>query len=133
MPNLVDYAVLSDGSFEIDSTPANSIPDMKILNFSVPSDFLKGTGSSRPVLAYICNFITDKGSFGIWINPSLPLLQSQRDHTLNWNKPDHHDDGLWECIQGTKFPPGKTSKVVIGCIKGRVRVRDVVMWYQRVV
>lgn len=131
MPTLVDYAVLSDGAFEIDSTPANSIPDQKILEFDVPSDFLQGVGTARPVLTYVVKYVNDDGSFGVWVDAKFPLKQSTRDHTLSWGNSDNHEKGMWECVQGTKFEPGERIKIVFGCIKGRARIRDVVLWFQR--
>ncbi len=131
MPTLTDYRVLHDGPFEIDATPNNGIPDQKILEFDVPSDFQQGTGTERPILAYVVKYVNDDGSFGVWVDATFPLTQSQRDHTIIWGNSDNHEKGLWECVQGTKFEPSETIKIVFGCIKGRARIRDVVLWYQR--
>ena len=131
MPTLTDYVVLSDSAFEIDATPANNIPDQKVFEFTVPSDFQQGVGQERPILQYIVKYIDDNGSFGVWVNATFPLKQSTRDHTISFGNSDNHEKGLWECLQGTKFPPGETIKIVFGCIKGHVRIRDVVLWYQR--
>lgn len=131
MPSMTDYVVLSDGSFELDTVPASGSSDEKILTFDLPSDFTVGTNLAKPLLAYIINFVSDDGAVGIWINPEFPLRQTTRDHNLTWNNAHHADSGLWEAILGTKLKAGAQNKIVFNLDSGRVRFRDVVLWYQR--
>jgi hypothetical protein len=114
MTNLADYVVLSGGSFEIDtsvSTP--TIPNHKRLSLNLPADFTVGTNLARPVLKYIINFRSNTGNVGIWVNPSFPLLQSQRVDTLTWNAGMRgFDHALWTIISGTRFKKGSSNEVV---------------------
>jgi hypothetical protein len=132
MPSMTDYMVLSDGTFKVtDAFPESS---QKVLTFTLPSDFTAGTNFARPVLAYIVKFTSSEGSVGVWVNPELPLKESQREQTLTWSNPKQADSGLWEVINGTKFKPGAENTVVFAiqdAEKGTVTFRDVVLWFQR--
>lgn len=133
MSSLADYIVLSDGSFEIDNNAGGS-PSTRILEFNLPNNFVVGTNLARPILSFVYNPVSDNGSFGIWVNPHFPLLSSQRDHSISWNNAIHMDFGLWEAIQGDRFIAGEQNRILFGMQdgnSGRVRFRDVVLWFQR--
>ena len=131
MPSMADYAALTTQSFELtDDFPQ---PGEKVFTVNLPSDFAPGTSSGRPVLSYVVNFRSNEGSMGVWVNPDLPLKQSQRVETLTWQNPPHFDQGLWNVIDGTRFKAGE-NKIVFAlqdADKGTVRFRDVVLWFQR--
>ncbi len=130
---LTDYQVLSDGPFEIDSIVDGFNPVFKVLKFDLPNNFTVGTNRARPILKFLFKTLSKDGKFGYWINVSNNALSSTNQTGLHsW---DNHLPELptWECIQGDKFRPGE-NRVTFGFQPGHnatVRIRDVVIWYQR--
>jgi hypothetical protein len=130
---MTDYMVLHDGDFELSTSPGGP-GDVKILNFTLPSDFTVGTNFGKPVLAFIVNPRTDDARVGLWVNPegpNLQLLSSTQEQELSWSNPPHIDQALWEAVSGTKFESGAENTIVFKAWDGRVKLRDIVLWYQR--
>lgn len=133
MASMTDYMILNDGSFELSDSPRGP-GDVKRLDFDLPGNFTVGTFRAKPILAFLINPISDDVRVGGWVNPEGPnvqLLQSTQDIALHWGGGRHFDQALWEAISGAKFNKGGNNSVFFKAWDGRVRIRDVVLWYQR--
>lgn len=131
---MTDYMVLHDGPFELDDKPLGH-GDVKKLTFNLPNNFTVGTKYGKPILAYIINPRSDKVRVGIWVNPepaqNPQLKQSTMNESLSWTNLPHVDYSLWDAHSGTKFNVGKENTIFFKTWDGHIRVRDVVLWYQR--
>lgn len=133
MPSMTDYMVLSDGAFELSDSPSGP-GDVKRLDFDLPNDFTVGTFRGKPILAFLINPVSHNVRVGGWVNPegpNLQLLQSTQEISLHWNGDFHFDQALWEAIDGRRFNKGGNNSIFFKAWDGRVRIRDVVLWYQR--
>ena len=131
MASMTDYMILHDDAFELSTSPAGP-GDVRKLDFSLPANFTIGTRRALPLLAFIVNPVSDDVELGFWVNPSDPnLIQTQREQLLTWPNGPHIDQGLWEGINGQKFNEGQANSIFFRVLRGRVRLRDVVLWYQR--
>jgi hypothetical protein len=133
MASMVDYMVLHDGAFEID-TSTGGPSDTKKLTFDLPADFTVGTNLAKPILAFLINPRSDSAQVGVWVNPEGPnvqLTQSTQEMALSWSKADHFDQAQWAPVHGTKFNKGGENQIWFKAWKGHLRVLNVILWYQR--
>jgi hypothetical protein len=133
MASMTDYMVLSDGSFDLSDSPGGP-GDVKRLDFDLTQNFTVGTFRAKPILAFIIRPGSGNVAVGGWVNPEGPnvqLLQSTQDIALSWNTSVHVDYALWEAIDGEKFNQGGANTVFFKAWDGSVRIRDVILWYQR--
>ncbi|MEM9152663.1 MAG: hypothetical protein AAGB19_19695 [Cyanobacteria bacterium P01_F01_bin.3] len=132
MATLADYIVLSDASFEINA----SFPTTKDLNFDLNNDFITGTKLAKPILAFIINPLTTDANVSITVSSGpvgsegFPQKQDTIS-TLRFSGELSHDQGLWEAFSGKLLTPNEPNTITFEVTAGRVRVRDVVLWYQR--
>jgi len=130
MASMTDYMVLSDGSKTLDSHPSGT--DRQIIDFNLPDNFTVGVNFGKPVLAFIINPQSRVSQVGGWVNPVAdPFVSSEQVISLNWNTDNHSDYGLWEAVDGRKFNPGGSNRIVFKAWEGKVIVRDIILWYQR--
>ncbi len=142
--SVADYFVLSDGSFVIDSIPdsnptSDSVPVAKAFDFDIPNDFVEGTIKARPILQFMVKPESDDGTFGFWLNAQnnhFFLTAENQRQRFSWHGGGRREFATWECLQGDLFKRGETNQIRFGFAPGQnatVRIRDVVLWYQRYV
>jgi len=127
MASLVDYQVLSDGSFEL-----NGDLDIKFLEFSLPSDFTVGTFRAKPILMWRVKPLSSSVRYQIGVNDPQHL-QSKSEGQRTYSNAANNPDGVWEAISGEKFNAGKSNSIYFMTVNSssRIRVNDVILWYQR--
>lgn len=115
MASLVDYMVISDGSFSLN--PGES----KTFQLTIPSNFVVGTNRARPILA-----------FKVWATPSGGKFEIEVNDTEVYNPTISGGDvrGLWEIFSGTILNPGITNTVQFRSTENKIWYSDVVLWFQ---
>ena len=119
--SLADYQVLSDGPFTLDEY------EKKVLHWTIPSDFVRSSGSRKPVLAFTILPLEEDTDFNVKVN-----------HRTVINMPNlskSHTRGLWEAFNAhTAFPEGVSynnpAPLEITVTSGKARFTDVIVWYQ---
>jgi hypothetical protein len=119
---VADYQVLFDGGFTLD---AASPERRKELTFILPTDFRIEDGIRKPILAFHARAFQNS-RFKVRINA--------RD-LGTWNLNADNARGLWDPFNGsTAFPEGSSFPsnvpVEFSIQEGRVKIGQVVIWYQ---
>ena len=121
---IADYQVLSDGSFTLDTVQGGS-PNEATLNFEVPSDFAFESGVRKPILTFnILPF--EDSNFKVFLN---------HREVASFNFDKSHTRGHQEAFSATTaFPNGSSFSnpvpLRIFLSSGKIRLSDVVVWYQ---
>ena len=123
MPTIADYLVIRDGSFELlDGETAFS------QSFTMPSDLVPGTARAKAILAYKA-----------W-PPQVDPFAATADLTIRVNGNQIGTfaieldtvRGLWETFPATILNAGSAANFVqYSCQAGRIRISDVILWFQR--
>ena len=124
MPSVTDYTVLKDGTFDLVQGASFELPP-----WSTPSNFVAGTNKARPMIMYKARPLPDpnfspfakinvRDKFGM-VDFDTVTIRGDTVHTL------------YECIQGDDIDKTLTNTFFeFRCVQGRVRISDVVLWYQ---
>lgn len=110
---LCDYQVLRDSAFVLNAANNNH---EKSLHFEIPTDFHMGTGSRRPILAFMMHPREDS---------HFKIFPNERE--IHEFFPDRGNNrGMWEPFKATKaFPEGAGNDcTVLGC-RNATAVADV--------
>ena len=123
MAAFADYIVLRDTPITLSEDGDRS----KTFSFTLPSDFVAGTGDARTVLAYKVN--PSSGStkeYEIDLNDTVVVNTSTSEDVTR---------GLWEVINGTLYRAGQENTVQIRFLEGSgtIKFSDIVVWFQRTV
>jgi hypothetical protein len=124
MATIADYLVLRDGTFDLESGE-----HLELDPFFPPDDLVTGSGSANAILCYKARPLPQAP-----FTPQVDLKILLKFQNLEIETVTIQDDsvrGLWEV-----FPAGKLSSTVGNIFifeseSGRVRISDVVLWYQR--
>lgn len=121
---IVDYQVLRDGSFDLDTSAGGSSSEIT-LDFHVPSDFAFESGTRKPILAFKVRPREDS-NFKVFLN---------HREIASFNLDQSHTRGYWEAFSATTaFPNGSSFSnpvpLRIFLSDGRIRLSDVIVWYQ---
>ena len=127
MASMTDYQVLSDGSFELQGHL-----DVKPLDFTLPSDFTVGTFRAKPVLMWRVTPLSSSVRYQFGVNDP-ERLQSKSEGQRTYSNIANIADGVWEAIGGEKFKAGENNSIYFMTVNAssKIRVSDVVIWYQR--
>jgi hypothetical protein len=115
MASIVDYMVISDGSFALN--PGES----KTFGLPVPANYVEGTHRARPILA-----------FKVWATPSGGSFEVEVNDTEVYRSTVSGGDvrGLWEIFSGTILRPGTDNTVQFRSTENKIWYSDVVLWFQ---
>ena len=124
------HTVLNGGSF--------TLGKMKALTITLPDDYEENKNTRLSVLAFSArpDHNAQKSQLNIYVN-RLPGHTSglKSDHTLLWSKGVGFDQGFWWPVPAGKLVKGKKNTIEFartgGSEFGNVRVRAVVLWYNR--
>jgi hypothetical protein len=124
------YSVLHTGSFTLGT--------VKELTAELPDDYNESTAQRRSVLAFIArpDHGAEKSELIIQLN-RLPghTVGIRPDHRVNWLKGMGWDHGLWWAVPAGKLKKGRKNTIEFlrtgGSGFGNIRVRAVVLWYNR--
>ena len=121
MSTLADYIVLRDTNITLSKDEETSPP----FKFTLPSNFVVGTGDARTVLAYKIN--PSGGSnkhYEIDLNDTVVLSSTTSEEAARV---------LWEVINGDLYRAGQENTIQIRFEQGSgsIDFSDVVLWYQR--
>ena len=123
MPTIADYLVIRDGSFELVAGETAFSQ-----NFSIPSDLVPGTDKAKAILAYKA-----------W-PPQVDPFASTADLMIRVNGNQIGTfaieldtvRGLWETFPATILNAGSAANFVeYRREAGRIRISDVILWFQR--
>jgi len=123
--SIADYQVLLDGNVTLDPGFGKPEDPEMTLDFTVPSDLIKTGGSRRPILAFKARPF-EASAFKIFLN-HREIVASSLDAS--------HTRIYWEVFSfTTAFPEGASHgnpvPLRILLSEGRLRIADVVLWYQ---
>jgi len=123
MPTVADYAVLSDGSFVLENGEEHELQP-----FFAPDGFVAGTNLAKAILAYKAQALSSP--------PFAPQAELEITGSV-FQTPVHNVTiagdtlrGLWEAFPATGFGQNIGTIFRFRSISGRVRISDVVLWYQ---
>ena len=123
MPSVADYAVLNDGTFDL-----NSGQEKELTPFFPPSGFVKGTNLAKAVLAYKARPLPNAP-----FSPQAELKITMKFQNLSVEQITIRDDtvrGLWEAFSAAEFSTTVGNVFIFRAVSGRVRISDVILWYQ---
>jgi hypothetical protein len=124
MPVVADYRVIRDGHFDLDENEEFSLPA-----FFMPEDFSDGAFESNPVLMWKARPLSgSQPAHEATIRVRLDPIGGTMDTTTIRGNTVH---GLWEVMDRSKFSKSVNNIFVFRSESGRVRISDVVLWYQR--
>lgn len=119
---LADYAVLEDDSFTLDSASSNR---ERTLIWPIPNNLTFGTNLARLILAFKVR-VFDDSSFRVFVNSR---------EVMSFNLDESVTRGYWKTFsartafpEGASFPNDNPVRFIVST--GRVRIEDVIMWYQ---
>lgn len=135
MASMSDYMVLQAGAKDLGFGTDDWIQK---LSFDLPPQYTIGTNYARPLLAFILRPSGGRTSINTYINPSavgvppggLILDHNEPDFFIAWTDGPRIDQALWEAVDGRKFKRNNND-VYFRVMEGGVRLRDVVLWFQR--
>lgn len=117
MPTYVDYKVLWDGVFELDSENQDHF-----LEFTMPNNLVHGTDLAKPILAFIVRPV-EETQVGIRVNHTDILSETYAPSVRR---------AFWEPFSGKLLGTGDSNNQIrFHLDSGRVRFSEVVLWYQR--
>ncbi len=121
---LADYAVLRDGTFDLDNGE-----ERELNPFFPPNDLVAGTGKAKAVLCYKARPLHNPP-----FTPQVDLEISLKFQLLGIEtvtiKGDHVR-GLWEAFSAAELSSTVGNVFIFRAAAGRVRISDVILWYQR--
>ncbi|MEX2303509.1 MAG: hypothetical protein WD733_21385 [Bryobacterales bacterium] len=124
MVKIADYAVLRDGTFDLESGAHFELPP-----FFPPADLVPGTGESKAILCYKARPLQQAP-----FSPQVDLKISLKFQLLQIETIKIKDDnvrGLWETFSAAELSQTVGNVFIFTSESGRVRISDVVLWYQR--
>lgn len=124
MPTIADYAVLRDGTFDLESGE-----ELELAPFFPPDDLVPGTAKAKAILCYKARPLPQAP-----FSPSADLKISLKFQLLNIESIKITGDtvrGLWEAFSADELSKTVGNVFIFKSESGRVRISDVVLWYQR--
>jgi hypothetical protein len=124
MPSVADYTVLRDGSFDLIETESFELPP-----WSAPSNFVAGTNKARPIIMYKARPLPNSP-----FSPFAKINVRDKFGAVSFDTVTLRGDtvhSLFECIQGDDIESTIVNTFFeFRCLQGKVRISDVVLWYQ---
>lgn len=124
MPTIADYTVLSDGTFDLSSGQ-----EKELAPFFPPDDLVPGTAKAKAILCYKARPLPQAP-----FSPQVDLKISLKFQNLNIETVTIKDDsvrGLWEAFSAAELSSTVGNIFIFKSQSGKVRISDVVLWYQR--
>ncbi len=124
MVTMADYTVLRDGTFDLDSGA-----HLELAPFFPPDDLVPGTGQAKAILCYKARPLAQPP-----FSPQVDLKISLKFQNLQIETIRIKDDnvrGLWEAFSAAELSQTVGNVFIFTSVTGRVRISDVVLWYQR--
>jgi hypothetical protein len=124
MAIIADYAVLRDGTFDLDGGQIKELEP-----FFPPDDLAPGTGQSKAILCYKARPLPQSP-----FSPQVDLKITLKFQNLNIETVRIKDDtvrGLWEAFSAAELSTTVGNVFIFSSESGKVRISDVVLWYQR--
>lgn len=124
MPTIADYSVLRDGSFDLESGHQRELDP-----WFPPSDLVPGTGTAKAILSYKARPLPQAP-----FSPQVDLKISLKFQGLSIETVTIKGDsvrGLWEAFPANKLSSTVGNVFIFRSQSGRVRISDVILWYQR--
>lgn len=123
MPTVADYAVLADAPFTLESGAEHEVGP-----FFAPDGFVAGTNLAKAILAYKAHPLADppfraQAQLQITGNVFQPGIETV---TISGD----FSRGLWEAFPATGFGQNIGTSFHFRSLSGRIRIADVVLWYQ---
>lgn len=123
MTSLTDYLVLYDGIFNL------STNEEKKIEFFMPEEFVEVNDQRKPIIAYKCRPLQQPP-----FSPSVDLWISVNGHAIEHiTIKDDLVRGLWEAFDGRHLSKLIINSLVFRSQSGKVRISDVILWFQRAV
>ena len=121
MAKIADYVVIRDNSFEI-----NELDHMQDFTFFVNNDLVKRGNASRAILGF--NIVSLGNSNGeIQISSNIPAIGNIGKFVIAGK----HRHAFWETFSANNLKAGENNIIRFDRLKGKVRISDVILWYQR--
>lgn len=123
MPTVADYAVLHDGTFDL-----NSGEERELQPFFPPDGFVRGTNLAKAILAYKARPLQQPP-----FSPQAELRVSMKFQQVTVETVTIRNDtvrGLWEAFSAADFGETVGNIFIFRSLSGRVRISDVILWYQ---
>ncbi len=123
MPSVTDYTVLRDGTFDLTEGQEFELP-----GWQQPSNFVAGTNLARPLIMYKARPLPN--------SPFSPFAKINVRHkfaNISFDTVTLRGDTvhtLYEAIQGNQIGGIVNTVFEFRCLQGKVRISDVVLWYQ---
>ena len=124
MPTIADYSVLRDGSFDLDSGERKELAP-----FFPPSDLVPGTAKAKALLYYKARPLP-QAPFAAQVHLRI-ILKVQNLEIEDIRIKDDSVRGLWEAFSAAELSSTVGNVFVFKSDSGKVRISDVVLWYQR--
>lgn len=124
MANIADYAVLHDGTFDL-----NTGEHKELKPFFPPGDLVPGTGQSKAILCYKARPLPQAP-----FSPQVDLKITLKFQNLNIETIRIKDDtvrGLWEAFSAAELSATVGNVFIFASNSGKVRISDVILWFQR--
>ena len=127
MATLVDYIVIKDSPFDL--SPTTTTPHT--FDFDLPSDFVQGTGTAKPVLQFVVRgSLDDDYTFQIGFNDPQELQSKSELRYEFKNVEATRIFSLHEAVDGSKLKIGSNT-IYFRINTGKVGFSDVILWFQR--
>lgn len=124
MATIADYSVLRDGAFDLESGEERELP-----SFFAPQDIVPGTNLAKAILSYKARPL-QQPPFAPYVELDISLKYQALDIEEVVLKGDTVH-GLWEAFPADRLSTLVANVFVFRSNSGRVRISDVILWYQR--
>jgi hypothetical protein len=124
MATIADYMVLRDGTFDLESGESRELAP-----FFPPDDLVQGSSSANAILCYKARPLPQAP-----FTPQVDLKITLKFQAFEIETVQIQDDtvrGLWEVFPAAQLSSTVGNVFVFRSESGRVRISDVVLWYQR--
>jgi hypothetical protein len=128
MPTVADYAVLRDSSVELSAGES-----FETSPFFRPRNFVAGTSRAKAILAFKAVPLprsTPTATFAPSVDLRVSRLSAPVQDIYNLHLETETVHGLWETFAATGFGENVGTVFQFSVSRGRVRIADVILWYQ---